>query len=926
MKNIYKYAMIASAVLSLAACNDLIESSEPAVDIERAIILTATREGTNPNTRSVRMDDGTTWWGPKEEISVFYGSGSNGGSKFTSKNTTIAEITEFEGSISMSGNKEFWAVYPYSADNSCDGSSIITVIPSQQAGVEGNFSNDAFPAMGKSGSLSMPFYNICGGIKFYVSRADIKSVTFKGNNGEILAGKVKVVFGDSGKPEVAEVLDGKTEVTLTAPDGGTFKAGKYYYMTLLSASLEGGFTMSFTTASETGTLTSDKAQIIKRCVFGVLKDVDSKASNWKQHQIPTIFDFAKEYVKVLDIWEKTVGTIDMIKGENYAGGDYNVENAHFIPSTTTITVGGKTYSTADMFETALRSYLLIRGYNGLDTENHGKGSIAALEGGAVAMSITPVPETHNYYWGGAPFNEISGNGGHLVMDNVHCQVKTDILDIWAMCSLNWKHGQPIPNLCGYSGGQPAGYYGSFCSQRALITYAFFFKYMLDNDLDKGTDVDDNTIIRSELFGDETNVQKEKLSLTVTAGTLKETIEALGIDILNVQELTVSGELNGNDLAIIRTMAGNDKYFIQEGNAPSDGCLEVLDMSGSVLIPGSEIYMYQYGKNYSITNYNQIPYDAFRACIRLKRVVLPDNCTLASGASFFACYALESIIIPPSVKTIPRNCFAACRSLEHVSIPNVTTIEKYAFDGCTSLISLELGDIQHFDDGAFERCTALTSISIPSTNQYYCIEDKAVLSKDKTILYYYPGGVRGKYTTPFSVEQIGSYAFCGSNLDEVIISEGTRVIGSYAFYMSSVASVIISNSVTEIGSIFMSSNPRLTSIVLSNRFTTVPTITNCTALEEIDIPEGVTTIKPYGVGSYCFDGCTSLRKITIPSSLTTLEGGFSKTIITEVHCKSVTPQQFEYYPFKSNATVYVPKGAKAAYMAASKWNVYTIVEE
>lgn len=291
MKNIYKYALIASAVLSLAACNDLIESSEPAVDIERAIILTATREGTNPNTRSVRMDDGTTWWGPKEEISVFYGSGSNGGSKFTSKNTTLAETTEFEGSISMSGNKEFRAMYPYSTENTCDGSSIVTVIPSKQTGSEGNFSGDAFPAIGKSSSLTMPFWNICGGIKFFVSRTDIKSVTIKGNNGEALTGKVKVTFNSDGHPEVAEVIDGQTEVTLTAPGGGAFKAGKYYYMTLLPAKLDGGITLTFTTDTETGTLTSDKAQTINRSIFGVLKDVDSMVSEWERNgPIPEFVD------------------------------------------------------------------------------------------------------------------------------------------------------------------------------------------------------------------------------------------------------------------------------------------------------------------------------------------------------------------------------------------------------------------------------------------------------------------------------------------------------------------------------------------------------------------------------------------------------------------------------------------------------------
>ena len=278
MKRLYTTGIAILALLALVGCNDIKEFAESP---ETTIVLTATREGVSPDTKSVHMEDGSTWWNPKEEISVFYGSGSNGGSKFISKNTTLAETTEFEGLISMSGSQDFWAVYPYSTENSCDGNSITTVISSEQTGVEGNFSGDVFPAMGRSNSLTMPFYNICGGIKFFVSRSDIKSVTFKGNNGETLAGKVKVAFGYDGKPEVAEIIEGQKEVTLTYPDGGAFRAGKYYYITLLPASLEGGFTMTFTTASETGTLTSDKTQTVKRSVFGTLKNIDSKVSEWK---------------------------------------------------------------------------------------------------------------------------------------------------------------------------------------------------------------------------------------------------------------------------------------------------------------------------------------------------------------------------------------------------------------------------------------------------------------------------------------------------------------------------------------------------------------------------------------------------------------------------------------------------------------------
>ena len=278
MKRLYTFGIIILSFISLAGCKDLKEFSESP---EATIVITATHEGALPDTRSVRMDDGSSRWNPKEEISVFYGSGSNGGSKFISTNTSLAETTEFEGSISMSGNKNFWAVYPYSAENSCDGSSITTVIPSRQTGVEGNFSDDAFPAMGRSSSLTMPFWNICGGIKFSVSRSDIESISFRGNNGETLAGKIKVAFNADGHPEVVEVIEGVKEVSLTAPDGGTFKPGKYYYMTLLPAVLEGGVSMTFTTSSKTGILTSLKAQTIKRSIFGILNNIDVNISEWE---------------------------------------------------------------------------------------------------------------------------------------------------------------------------------------------------------------------------------------------------------------------------------------------------------------------------------------------------------------------------------------------------------------------------------------------------------------------------------------------------------------------------------------------------------------------------------------------------------------------------------------------------------------------
>lgn len=225
----------------------------------------------------------------------------------------------------------------------------------------------------------------------------------------------------------------------------------------------------------------------------------------------TIKDFAEEYVKLIDIWENTKGTINMITGETPAEAgsefeEFNVLNAHYIPSTTKITIKNNKYNTADIFELAIRSYLLLRGYDGNYTQKNGVGNIPKFSG-IVKMSETEMPSTHGFKWGSSPYNETKSNNGHLVMgsdeNGKHCQVKIDWLDNFAMRNINFpfSNNNAIANLSGYV-NRLDGYYGCACSMRALITYAFFFKYMLDNQLEDAKGISADKIFRTELFGDE----------------------------------------------------------------------------------------------------------------------------------------------------------------------------------------------------------------------------------------------------------------------------------------------------------------------------------------------------------------------------------------------------------------------------------------
>ena len=60
-----KYIFMLSAALLGASCSDIIESSESVSFPDKEIIMTATREGLQPGTRSFRLDDGwrrIEWW------------------------------------------------------------------------------------------------------------------------------------------------------------------------------------------------------------------------------------------------------------------------------------------------------------------------------------------------------------------------------------------------------------------------------------------------------------------------------------------------------------------------------------------------------------------------------------------------------------------------------------------------------------------------------------------------------------------------------------------------------------------------------------------------------------------------------------------------------------------------------------------------
>ena len=229
------------------------------------------------DTRTVLQQDGSILWSPEDCIKVFYGNLSG---KFTSTNSESAASTEFTGSLGsfvLDGETEFIAVYPYSDDTilGSNGDNLSIVLPSEQAAVEGTFADDLFICVANSYDVNLSFYNVCGGVKFSLERDDIKRIVFKGNNGEILAGRMAVEFNSEGLPKVTDFTAGQISVTLTAPDGGTFKSRSWYYLVLAPQVLTKGYTMELWTDELVDTISSCSSVSIRRSVWGVLKNLSS---------------------------------------------------------------------------------------------------------------------------------------------------------------------------------------------------------------------------------------------------------------------------------------------------------------------------------------------------------------------------------------------------------------------------------------------------------------------------------------------------------------------------------------------------------------------------------------------------------------------------------------------------------------------------
>jgi len=251
--------------------------------------------------RTVVMENGTDiWWTPGESIHIFYGDAS---AQFTSVNKDTVACTSFYGILGVATgtmeqenpHRPFIGVYPYRESNTCDGESVSIEVAYEQQACAGTFADKFFPAVARSTSLDLAFYNVCGGVRFSIVHEGVNRVVFHSLDSCSMAGKVKVGFDDDNKPLILQCTESVDSVVVYAPAGG-FIPGENYFAAFIPQEHAKGISVSLYAGLKKAYGEIAHPICVKRSVFGI-RDAIDEGWEYVGPDLPPFIDFADSVVK-----------------------------------------------------------------------------------------------------------------------------------------------------------------------------------------------------------------------------------------------------------------------------------------------------------------------------------------------------------------------------------------------------------------------------------------------------------------------------------------------------------------------------------------------------------------------------------------------------------------------------------------------------
>ena len=303
----------------------------------------------------------------------------------------------------------------------------------------------------------------------------------------------------------------------------------------------------------------------------------------------------------------------------------------------------------------------------------------------------------------------------------------------------------------------------------------------------------------------------------------------------------------------------------------------------------------------------MPVNAFKECINITSIELPESLTSIPRYAFYRCTGLSSINLPNSLTTIGEQAFEDCTSLTSIQFPeSLIEIEDYAFWGCSGIkeITYNARDCK-FGYGVWLNVYA-TKIILGETvevinNTHSVIQNPLSDSTIESYLYdgspflelvkletveynigsnlkqdygygnpMFPPSLKEAYFGP-NVTIIPTYTFSRcSNLTSIQFPESLTIIEASAFSgCSELTSVVFPESLTAIGEYAFNKCSKISSIRFPESLASIGerAFQSCTGIISVQFPKSLNSIT-----NCLFSGCTGLTSIQFPESLNTIEAG------------------------------------------------------
>ena len=258
MKNIFKTARASILLMASCATDEEVISTISTPDTFYASIEA-------PATRTYADEAGKLLWTANDQITIFKGStkpliykfnGETGQNYGGFTNVTPDSDDDFVTSNTLDAN---YAIYPHDVNTTISNAGVFNfTIPATQSYAENSFglgANVMVAVTEDKSDNNLSFKNLGGYFEFslYGEGTTVKSIEFKGNNGENLAGAVAITASHDGNPTFEFVGEATKTLTLDCGAGvtlGTEANPTTFWFVVPAMTYSNGITITITDAND----------------------------------------------------------------------------------------------------------------------------------------------------------------------------------------------------------------------------------------------------------------------------------------------------------------------------------------------------------------------------------------------------------------------------------------------------------------------------------------------------------------------------------------------------------------------------------------------------------------------------------------------------------------------------------------------------